>query len=142
MGSASLQGWGQQAGPGDRGGGSLGYFQVSRVSLVFHLLSFAGVPMLLPSVVEAGPGVPPLVPWSCDGEPMGRLSVGVPRRCLSGVFAVGWGMLGLGLLVLELPIPAWAGEAGAGRAGTKLGMLLPVLDRDAGSGAGTLWRYQ
>lgn len=98
--------------------------------------------MLLPSVVEAGPVVPPLVPWSCDGEPMGRLSVGVPRRCLSGVLAVGWGMLGLGLLGLELPIPAWAGEAGAGHAGTKLGMLLPVLDRDAGSGAGTLWRYQ
>lgn len=109
---------------------------------VFHFLSFAGVPMLLPSVVEAGPVVPPLVPWSCDGEPMGRLSVGVPRRCLSGVLAVGWGMLGLRLLVLELPIAAWAGDAGAGRAGTKLGMLLPVLDRDAGSGAGTLWGYQ
>lgn len=111
---------------------------------VFHLLSFAGVQMLLPSVVEAGPVLPPLVPWSCDGEPMGRLSVGVPRRCLSGVLVVGCGMLGLGLglLVLELPIPAWGGDAGAGRAGTKLGMLLPVLDRDAGSGAGTLWGYQ
>lgn len=57
--------------------------------------------MLLPSVVEAGPVVPPLVPWSCDGEPMVWLSVRVPRRCVSGVLVVGWGMLGLVLLGLE-----------------------------------------
>ena len=85
--------------------------------------------MLLPSVVEPGPVVPPLVAWSCDGEPTGRLPLGVPSRCLSGLLVVGWGLLGLGLLLLGLPMPAWGGDAGAGHVGTTLGMLLAVLGR-------------